>query len=291
MGISLGALIGAAATGTSGYMAGRQQRTQRDQALQRQQQQDALAEEERRLRMEALAQQIQQAQIPQPRQPITVAPGSTLVDPATGQPIYSAPDRTAPDRPVSPVSLSPGQVLVDPSTGKPIYRNPALPKEPTGPNAGPPAESERRAAGLLMGAQQALDDIHGLLKRGYDPTKETLGSRLAAGTGFPKLATATASTEGRLFRNAVKRLVTNYLYVTSGATANPGEIASQAEQTTADILDNPETLDQKLRFLDGKVEEMRAMAGRAAPPSAPAGGMTPAQKAFADWQARQGGQR
>ncbi len=66
----------------------------------------------------------------------------------------------------------------------------------------------------------------------------------------------------------MKRLITNYLYTTSGATANPGEIVSQAEQTTTEWFDNPETIEQKMRFLEGKVEEMQVIAGRAAPQNA-----------------------
>lgn len=261
MGLNLGALLGAAATAGQGYLAGRQARADRDYQRGRQGQQDAMAAEEHRLRMQALAQSITQGAVPQPS-PVDMA------NLGHKQRLEEIGARQAPatPEPTRPVSLSPGSVLVDPTTGKPLYRNPAAPTTPTGPATGVPTESERRAGGLLMGAQQALNDIHGLLRAGYNPMRENMASRAFALSGAPKMATATASTEGRLFRNAVKRLVTNYLYVTSGATANPGEIASQAEQTTTDLLDNPETLEQKLRFLDGKVEEMRAIAGRAAPP-------------------------
>ena len=57
--------------------------------------------------------------------PISVAPGSALVDPETGKPVYEAPAA-----PKSPVSVSPGGTLVDPTTGKVVYNAPAAPKDP-----------------------------------------------------------------------------------------------------------------------------------------------------------------
>lgn len=130
-----------------------------------------------------------------------------------------------------------------------------------GGSGGRTTASEQRAAGLEFGAKQALDQIEGLIAGGYDPLKEPVSSKTAAFVGFDKTAAALGSPKGRLFRNAVKRLVTNYLYVTSGATANPSEIQSQAEQTTSDIMDDPDTLEQKLTSLRGKVNEMRMVAG------------------------------
>ncbi len=124
--------------------------------------------------------------------------------------------------------------------------------------------TERRAAGLYTGAKNALSALEKLIKDGYSPINESVLSRTAATVGANRTSRALASTRGKLFRNEVERLITNYLYTTSGATANAQEIKSQAEQTTTNLLDGPETFEQKMNFLRGKVSEMEIMAGRAA---------------------------
>lgn len=161
--------------------------------------------------------------------------------------------------------------MVD-SEGKTTFYNPTTGDQKAAPDglmgAGGQravSENERRAGGLLIGADASLKEAQRLITDGYDPSKEGALSRGAATFGMSRTSTALASTKGKLFRNAVKRLLTNYLYTTSGATANPGEIVSQAEQTTTEWFDNPETIEQKMRFLEGKVEEMKVIAGRAAP--------------------------
>ena len=148
---------------------------------------------------------------------------------------------------------------------------------PAGPK--PPTEGERRAGGLLIGAQSALDEIHGLLqgdptkgRAPYSPANEGWMSKTAQAVGMDRTARGLSSENGKLFRNAVKRLTTNYLYVVSGAQASPAEIEKQSEQMTNDILDTPTTLDQKIRFMEGKVEEIRKVADRAATPRAANGG-------------------
>lgn len=97
-----------------------------------------------------------QVQIPAgPQKPVAVGPGQQLVDPSTGQPIYSAPPEQprpvvvppgasmvtpgqsqpaftappAPQPPQKPMAVSPGQTVIDPTTGQPIYSAPAAEKE------------------------------------------------------------------------------------------------------------------------------------------------------------------
>lgn len=130
-----------------------------------------------------------------------------------------------------------------------------------------PSVSERKAGGLYSGARTALGALEKLVEDGYSPLNESYASRGAAAVGLGAVSRGLASTKGKLFRNEAERLITNYLYVTTGATSTAEELASQARQTTTDILDGPETFDQKMNFLRGKVGEMKIIAGRAAPDS------------------------
>jgi hypothetical protein len=61
-----------------------------------------------------------------PERPVSVAPGGTIVDPDTGKPLY-----TAPAKPERPVSVPEGGTLVDPRTGTVLHTSPKTPKEPT----------------------------------------------------------------------------------------------------------------------------------------------------------------
>lgn len=75
-----------------------------------------------------------------PSEPITLKQGETVYDPATGQPIYTAPMQ---QKPQAPVSVRPGQTLVDPMTGEPIYTAPAAePKLPAGYRMSETGEAE-----------------------------------------------------------------------------------------------------------------------------------------------------
>lgn len=57
--------------------------------------------------------------------PITTGPGDVVIDPRTGQPIYTNPNER--DTPANrPQEVSPGGYLVDPVTGKVIFKNPNL---------------------------------------------------------------------------------------------------------------------------------------------------------------------
>ena len=165
-------------------------------------------------------------------------------------------------------------VQVQGDDGSPIWvpRSQAAGRKAPTRASGAPSETERRGAALLKGGEAALADVEKLIKAGYDPLKENKASQAAATVGMGRTATGLASPQGKLYRNAVLRLTTNYLYTVSGATANPGEIVSQAEQMTTGILDNPDTLEQKLDFMRGKVDEMRSVAGRAAPQGGRGGG-------------------
>lgn len=139
-----------------------------------------------------------------PAPPQVVAPGGHLVDPATGQPIFSAPDR--PEKARGPQVVAPGGVLVG-EDGAPIFENPA--KAEKAPSVGGDRDAvamekynkpfadlttnERSIVNKIVkqdkvdvagaGAQVAAD------VRAKTPEKPTAGEREA-------LATDTASIEG-----------------------------------------------------------------------------------------------
>lgn len=61
--------------------------------------------------------------------PVSVAPGGTLVNPRTGETMFSAPNK--PDKPERPITVAPGGTVLDPTTGKPIFTAPERPPKPT----------------------------------------------------------------------------------------------------------------------------------------------------------------
>lgn len=60
------------------------------------------------------------AENPAVRPPVSVAPGHTLVDPSTAQPVF-----TAPNAPQRPVVVGPGAIAVNPQTGDTLATGPA----------------------------------------------------------------------------------------------------------------------------------------------------------------------
>lgn len=128
-----------------------------------------------------------------------------------------------------------------------------------------PSETERRAGAMFGGAVQALEELTMLRSGGYDPLKESWFSKGAGTAGMRKVQYAALSSEGKQYYNSVYRALSNYLYAVSGAAQSPSEIQNQAGQLAAAMFDDPATLQQKERFLLGKVEELGQMGGRAVP--------------------------
>lgn len=62
------------------------------------------------------------AKMNQMQRPLAVPPGGTLVDPRTGQPMFTGPER--------PMSVAPGGTLVNPQTGQPVFQAPPRPERP-----------------------------------------------------------------------------------------------------------------------------------------------------------------
>ena len=66
---------------------------------------------------------------PQPKAPMAVGPGYSVVDPTTGRIMTTAPGM--PDKPQGPVTLSAGARLVDPTSGREIANAPAQGPQPS----------------------------------------------------------------------------------------------------------------------------------------------------------------
>ena len=138
----------------------------------------------------------EQAGIPRPVAPVSMSPGSTLVDPSSGRLIVSIPDRPEkPEKPPTkrpPSRVGPGERLVDEETGRVIYTAPSKPeKQETQAQSAYGAERARRTI-------QAVDEL--LPKVGP----------LTAGLGA--LTRGVYSTPARAFASQLKTLTSNIAF-------------------------------------------------------------------------------
>src|SRR3990167_844075 len=105
------------------------QRMQQEAIRQQMEQQTAQgARADRGLDLESRGLDLEQERMnapPPPDKPMSLNPGSSLVDPATGRIITQIPER--PEKPQGPMNLSPGGRLIDPSTGRVIASAPFAP--------------------------------------------------------------------------------------------------------------------------------------------------------------------
>jgi protein TonB len=88
----------------------------------------------------------------EPRDPITLQPGETAYDPATGATVSGQPVAPTPPDPAAPIVLGPGEVAYDPATGRVIAGQPTDPAD-AGPSDSP--ESPQTSAGGRAAAAAA----------------------------------------------------------------------------------------------------------------------------------------
>lgn len=133
------------------------------------------------------------------------------------------------------------------------------PKEPKPPAQ--PSESERRAGAVLHVLNAANDRVNGV--------EEGLGKGQLALSRGGMFGRAIQTPEAKQYDDDLKLMVSHYLYVLSGATANPGEVANQAATMRINEADDPATRAIKTTRRRQMVEAVKLMAGRAAEQGGP----------------------
>jgi hypothetical protein len=96
----------------------------------------------------------------------------------------------------------------------------------------------------------------GSLGNGWDVAKDATGT---AGRLVP-FGLGTPSEDYLQAKNAVRTVIASYLYVASGATANPGEVDKQTEILTPQINDPPNVVADKKARLKTMADAVKALA-------------------------------
>lgn len=206
---------------------------------------------------------------------------------------------------------APGGVASDPAAPPPAASttpDPNAPADLGAPVPGPAAPASAPAAAplnVIPGTQPKLNEqqvraqsmasvispeVDRLIGDGTPANPGTF-SALSNGVDVAKNATGTIgryapdnlgtpSPEFLKARNSIRTVVASYLYVVSGATANPGEVENQIKVLTPEVNDPPEVVaDKKARLLtmlqavkdaaSGKPVDLNALPQAAAPQAAP----------------------
>jgi hypothetical protein len=94
------------------------------------------------------------------------------------------------------------------------------------------------------------------LNNGWDVAKDATGT---AGR-FAPFGVGTPSEDFLKAKNAVRTLIASYLYVASGATANPGEVENQAAILTPQVNDPPDVVAGKKARIKVMADAVKALA-------------------------------
>lgn len=220
----------------------------------------------------------QVAQFAQRQAPINVAAGGSLVDPATGTPIYTAP--TKPNEAPSSIqeyeyaksqgykgsfqqyqtqmkqagaqqiNLPSGYRWNADGTMAPITGGPA---DPSRQPPKPPTESDKKNAVLFSSMMNAENQIKALDKQGSTDTSSIMNRAL----GATPVTKPMQSDAFRKYESAALRWSANLLYLKSGATATPEEVESTRKQFFPQPGDGPEVKAQKEQARQQEIEAVR----------------------------------
>lgn len=185
--------------------------------------------------------------------PIKLSAGDILFDPATQQPIYTAPAQDKPKDPPTGYQWEPdGQ----------LQYIPGGPADPS--TAGKTTEATRRnqqLAKVIIPEMQTLDQNWAALS---DLKNQAFG---AAG-----VTNGLTTPEYQRAKNSLRTIIASYLYSVSGATANPGEVENQASILTPQVGDSPQAVADKLARVKSMVQAVTdAAQGGNMPPAQPQG--------------------
>lgn len=119
--------------------------------------------------------------------------------------------------------------------------------------AGAGTEADQRAKLLQQQAESSFDTA----TKYFDELSTTVNSTASNIPG----GRAIMSGKAQAGDDALANIVANWLYLSSGATANPGEVVKQVEMLKPSPLDKPEAIAGKKARLQLMIDTMRARAG------------------------------
>lgn len=122
----------------------------------------------------------------------------------------------------------------------------------------PMSSEDMKAVGLYEGAKGAIDEVN----KNFDKMSADKTS-IAAGTGGFEIGKMFQSDVYQKTKISIGRVAQNYLYSTSGATANPGETQKTIESVTPTFFDSDEAKKTKKILFNDMVRnlEVRARLG------------------------------
>lgn len=227
-----------------------------------------------------------------PDQAMQLGAGKTITDPSTGaiifltpqgvfgqsanggqpQPVGAPPPAAAPQMTPPPV---PGAGATPDAPVAPAATNAPRPGQiplTDGKGAKPPTEQMIRNQQLYSVVEPEV----GIVDQNFAALTQ-LGSQLGGAT--PELINGfMTSPEYQRASNSMKTIIATYLYSTSGATANPGEVANQASVLMPKPGESAESVADKLRRVHTMVDAIRIASGQK---DTPAPGATPPPPATA----------
>jgi hypothetical protein len=196
-----------------------------------------------------------------PKPPIEV--GGVLVDPVTFQPIF---DSRQPEKP--PAAPSGYQWNPD---GTQSYV-PGGPADPAFANSTkPPTESRIRNEMLYKVMEPEAASLLGDPVTGAGGTFDALTDLGNQGWNGIGAGSVMASPQYQQAQASLKTIIASYLYATSGATANPGEVENQAAILTPRPGESAASIADKKARLAVMVNAVRDAAAGGGQPQAPGG--------------------
>jgi len=139
----------------------------------------------------------------------------------------------------------------------------------------PPTEAQQRAASLVHVVTPELKVVEESWDQLDNWENQAMGGKVP-GTDWAPLQGFTSSGNQQA-QNALKTIISSYLYAISGATANPGEVANNIDILTPKMGDKPEVVAAKKARVRAMVEAiaMQAKGGTAQPVPGVGGGGAP----------------
>lgn len=141
-----------------------------------------------------------------------------------------------------------------------------------------PTEQQNRQRQLYEVVQPELS----IVKENF-PALSQLGNQAAAMATPQAVQSFLTTPEYQRAANAMRTIIATYLYSTSGATANPGEVENQVKVLMPMPGESPEAVADKLRRVETMVESIKTVGGPMPPGgqiNAPAGGPVSWQEYF-----------
>jgi hypothetical protein len=135
-----------------------------------------------------------------------------------------------------------------------------------GKPAAPPTEAERRAQALYTVASPELKIVEEMF-----PALSNVNDQILSAMPWNTSNWATSEDYQR-GRNALESIITSYLYVTSGASAGPGEMEKHIQQLMPQPGEKPGSVKDKLGRIRFRIEAIKQAAGRAQEQAATAAG-------------------